>query len=226
MGRIVSIDDDVNFSLCLQEKLRSYVKDEVLLFNNFDIEALENYILDLVFLDIDMNTINGIDVAKELNKRKDLPIIIFVSNQEGLIHDSLVVQPFYFIRKQYLEEDLHSAFALLATTKFRTSMKVKIGTDIINIQDMIYVESRNHHITVYTKTTTYQYRMTLTDVADILSSYQCVRIHRSYIVNMHYIERWYSTRVVLINKIEIEIGRKYQLEAKRRYQEFIVKKNM
>ena len=222
MGRIVSIDDDVNFSLRLQKKLKQYVEDEVLLFDAYDGKKLEKYLLDLVFLDIDMDTISGIDAAKELKKRKDTPIIIFVSNQEGLIHDSLVVQPFYFIRKEYLEEDLHKAFMLLEDTKFRTVERVKIKSDCIYVKDIIYAESRNHDVTIYTKDTTYRYRISLKEVSTILSLHQCIRIHHSFVVNMQYIKRWYSTKVILYNNIEIEIGRKYQQEAKQRYLEFMI----
>lgn len=222
MGQIISIDDDLNFSLQLKEKLKTYFMDEILIFNKVDFDVLDTYVLDLVFLDIEMNDINGIEVAKKLKMRKDMPIIIFVSNREGLIHASLEVQPFYFVRKNHLDKDLDNAFCLLSAIKFRSDSMVKIGKEILDAKDIIYVESHSHNSIIHTKNGEYQQRVSLEKVAMILTTYQCLRIHRSFVVNVKYIEKWCATKVIMANGIEIEIGRKFQGVAKKKYQNMLL----
>lgn len=223
MGYIISIDDDFNFSLYLKKKLKMYFSDEILIFNKVDFKVLDTYVLDLVFLDIEMNDVNGIEVAKQLKMRKDVPVIIFVSNKEGLIHSSLSVQPFYFVRKNHLDKDLYNAFSLLSATQFRTTSIVRIGKEILDVTDIIYVESHSHDSFIHTKNGIYQQRIALEKVAMILLTYQCLRVHRSFIINVKYIDKWCTTKVVMTNGIEIEIGRKFQEKARRSYQDMKLK---
>lgn len=224
MGQIVSIDDDLDFSLYLREKLKEYFLDDIIIFNEVDFKVLDTYVLDLVFLDIEMDEVNGIEVAKQLKMRKDAPVIIFVSNREGLIHSSLAVQPFYFVRKNYLDKDLGDAVAMLSTTQFRTNSMVKIGKEILDVGDIMYVESHSHNSIIHTKNDIYQQRIALEKVAMILTTYQCLRIHRSFVVNVKYIEKWCATKVVMTNGMEIEIGRKFQESAKKKYQNMVLMK--
>lgn len=219
MGRIIIIDDDVEFSKVLKRKLQHHFPEEIAVFNTIDEEFLQTNFLDLVFLDIEMGSVNGMDVARILKRRKDAPLVIFVSNQEGLIHDTLELQPFYFIRKQYLETDLNIAMSLLKGIHFRIRESVAIGEDVYDVKDIIYLESTNHTISVVSKSGRKEYRNTLDVLAKQLSPYLCIRVHRSFIINMRYIERFYSHYITLITGEHIEVGRKFQAEAKKAYQE-------
>lgn len=219
MGRILIIDDDVNFSQVLKKRLQHHFHDDIIVYNQVTEELLNGHLWDLVFLDIEMGNINGIDIAKQLKRKQRAPLVIFVSNKEGLIHNTLEVQPFYFIRKNFLDTDINSALSLLRSIKFRIREMIQIKEDVLDIQDIIYVESSNHIVTVTMTTSKIMYRMTLEEISKLLKPYLCIRIHRSFIINMRYIDRWYSNRVILKDGLEIEIGRKFQMEAKRCYQE-------
>lgn len=70
---------------------------------------IDKLVYDIVLLDIDMPEIGGFQLAETLKLIKPDITIIFVSNLEHLVFQSLEYKPFRFIRKSKLEEDISSA---------------------------------------------------------------------------------------------------------------------
>ena len=54
---------------------------------------------DLAFLDIDLKTVDGIALAEKLREKGKCQCIIFISSHSYLVHSSLIVHPYFFIRK-------------------------------------------------------------------------------------------------------------------------------
>ena len=72
-----------------------------------------DYKYDLAFLDIDLKTVDGIALAEELREKGKCQCIIFISSHSHLVHSSLIVHPYFFIRKSEYESDLSILFDLL-----------------------------------------------------------------------------------------------------------------
>lgn len=68
--------------------------------------AFEKSSCDVLFLDIDMPGINGLDIAKVLSEMAEKPLLIFVTSHDELVYDSLQYHPFGFIRKSYFENEI------------------------------------------------------------------------------------------------------------------------
>ena len=62
--------------------------------------------ISVFFIDIDMPEVNGFEVASYLKKWNRECCIVFVSNKDDLVFQSLVYHPFFFIRKAHLDEEL------------------------------------------------------------------------------------------------------------------------
>jgi len=221
MGKIVILDDDRKFAELLKEKIKSFFKevDKLMICNQFDRRYFEDNQIDLVFLDIEMGAVNGINVARELKKLKSSPIVIFVSNKEGLVHNTLEVQPLYFIRKTKLEEDIKSAFSLLRNVYFRKNDTIVAGGVVIKINEILYIESSDHKITINLSNDSFTFRGTLESMAKQLEEYHFVRAHRSFVLNVRQVDRHYRSSVVLKTGEKIDIGRKYQDAVKEKYRE-------
>ena len=85
----------------IEHKIECY-KSPVLIVDEDDFSAF-----DIVLLDIDMPGINGIELAKQINRTRrseTLPYIIFVSAMDNLVFDALKQFPYSFVRKTHLEE--------------------------------------------------------------------------------------------------------------------------
>lgn len=112
------VDDDRKFSYKLSDYIDSFLKE---IFKNYQVleinEKFDDFSqyhdIDLLFIDIDLKDLNGINIIKRLQMDKvDYPII-YVSSRQELVFSSLTTQPFYFVRKQNLENDLKELFKLL-----------------------------------------------------------------------------------------------------------------
>lgn len=221
MGKVAIIDDDKQFANVLKLKIEPFFKThgDIIVFDSFDKKYFQKHNISIVFLDIEIGVVNGIHVAKEIRQLENSPIIIFVSNKDGLVHNTLEVQPLYFIRKTKLEEDVTKALSLLRTVSFRENDTIDVGGTIIKIKDILYIESSDHKITFNTIDNKLTCRGTLESMVEQLEDYYFVRAHRSYVLNIRQIERHYSSRVILKTGQTIEIGRRYQQGIKTKYRE-------
>ena len=115
---IAIIDDDVHFSEIFYQTVDKFMKT---LFSKYKIDIINSNFLseslketyDIVFLDIDLKDINGIDIGKKLMISEVNPIIIFVSSRDDLVFSSFSVRPFYFVRKSCIQQDLKIMYILL-----------------------------------------------------------------------------------------------------------------
>lgn len=80
---------------------------------------------NLLFLDISMPNLNGIELGKQLRKIADNVLIVFVSSHEELVFESFQVTPFRFIRKGHFYQDLEECIPAIITEleKRQTSSK-------------------------------------------------------------------------------------------------------
>lgn len=220
MIHIAIVDDDLQALDIMEQKIQN---DKELKIFNFaidkfnDIEMLRNSLekYDIFFLDIDMPIINGINIAKEIKSKIFDAIIIFMTNRNDLMHLSFSVQPFYFIRKSNFSEDCEILFSLLVDqikkTKREIILVINERKKVIKISSIVYVESFNHYINIHLKNgEILVLKKRLLDILSEIGTYNMVQIHKSYIVNLMYIDYIKGKMIFLKNKNSLPLGRKYK----------------
>ena len=99
------VDDDRKFSYKLSGYIDSFLKG---IFKNYQVleinEKFDDFSqyqnIDLLFIDIDLKDLNGINIIKRLQMNNvDYPII-YVSSRQELVFSSLATQPFYFVKNK------------------------------------------------------------------------------------------------------------------------------
>ena len=113
MVKIALVDDDA----FILDRIQELIEDTADLDLHIDkySDSIEFYNsehkteYDVVFLDIDMPNMSGFDLADTLKLLKKSMTIIFVSNLEHLVYESLQFKPFRFVRKSFLKDDVTSA---------------------------------------------------------------------------------------------------------------------
>lgn len=111
------VDDDQAFVKKIKDIVYDNFKDIFLdysidcITSNFEAQYFEKG--DIFFLDIDLKEKNGIKIAEKIRENNSNAIIIFVSAMNDMIFDSLIVQPFYFIRKDNFDRDMKIACTLI-----------------------------------------------------------------------------------------------------------------
>lgn len=226
---IIICDDELAFvnllkdkieEICMGEKIDIKVETSgISLLKNKDLDKL-----DAVFLDIEMPEMDGIKIADELRKINQYVHIVFISNREELVYQSLVYRPFRFIRKSKMNTELEEALMALLKDIREASKYIVVGNSSksykVHISDVIYIESSKHDITIYTAEEIICIRDTMTRLEDVLDNYYFIRIHSGYLVNPKYIYSIGAKEVILDNKVKLPISRHKIVDAKKRFFEY------
>ncbi len=175
---------------------------------------LENTI-DLLFLDIQMPDITGIQFYKSLSKK---PLVIFTTAYkdfaiEGFNVDAIdyLLKPFEFDRflkatykaKEYIE--------FLSSQELQlNSIYVKVNYEMmkINLKDIDLIEALDDYIKIYIKPIPVLTLMTLKAMLDKLPPKEFIRVHRSYIVPLQKVEKFNKNKLTVAGK-DVPIGSSY-----------------
>lgn len=181
---------------------------------------------DMAFFDIDLCDEDGIRLAKELKQLGLCKKIIFVTAHAHLVYDSLAVRPYFFIRKNEYQNDLKILFSLLDDEfKEKTLLTLKYhgSKQVIQLEDIVYLETMDHVLDIHTLTGAYKdYRLLKDFLMDVPDS-NFVQIHKSYAINLDYLLSYNSTEVNLAGNVTITIGRFYKKQFIQKYQEYLLK---
>ncbi len=180
--------------------------------NGFDaLEILQKEKIDLIFLDIQMHDMTGIQLYESLNYK---PMVIFTTAYSsyavtGFDLDAVdyLVKPFSYqrflkaVNKAY--EQMSRQEPVSATEFHRDFMFVKDGTKIVKVvyNDILYLEAMKDYVKIIMKEK--KMVLTLISMQNIEKKFpkgQFVRIHRSYIVSLSKIDSVEKNRVVIGGK--------------------------
>jgi DNA-binding LytR/AlgR family response regulator len=171
--------------------------------------------VDLLFLDIQMPEVNGLQFYKSLTKK---PQVIFTTAYseyavEGFNVDAIdyLLKPFEFERflksavkaKEYLEFLSNQELQL-------ASIFIKVDYQLmkINLKEIDLIEGLDDYIRIYIKPKPVLALMTLKSLQEKLPSLEFIRIHRSYIVPISKIESFGKNKLK-VNGRDIPIGSSY-----------------
>lgn len=187
------------------------------------IKVLHENKVDLIFLDIQMPEITGVQLLKSLNKR---PKVIFTTAYsdyalEGFNLDAVdyLLKPFTFerflkaVNKAYQQIDLLSSEESANSTEpsvAKEYMFVKSGYDIVKIQynDIHYIEGLKDYVKIHNMGKPVVSLMSMKALAEELPE-NFVRVHRSFIVNFEHITMVQKRRVH-VQDVELPIGEVYR----------------
>lgn len=237
MIRIAVVDDDNILLNQIKELIKKKNNDNFLIDLYSDSIAFYNnndkWNYDIIFLDIDMPKMNGFEIAETMSLLKRNSAIVFISNLEHLVYDSLRFRPFRFVRKSRLSDDMMSALdAFIIEQKRRQDIFViKVnGVDIpTHISDIIYFESMKHDI--FAKISdNMRYRLlrernnniTMKQLSKQYENKGFIRIHTSYLVNYRFIYVIKTSEVVLKNNEKIAINPHRAAFIRNQFQHFII----
>jgi len=175
--------------------------------------------VDLIFLDIQMPDITGLQLAKSLDQRK--PLIIFTTAYskyavEGFNLDVIdyLLKPFDFNRfLEAVNKVKHYKFLQNASTTPIEDSAIFVKSDYqnvrVNIIDILYIEGFDDYIRIHLDSGKIIFTlMSLKSVIEKLPEGDFLRVHRSYIVPVKKIQRIYNQQIQLGDK-EIPIGKSY-----------------
>ncbi|PCD17548.1 LytR/AlgR family response regulator transcription factor, partial [Clostridioides difficile] len=199
MYRIVICEDDITQIAFLREcilKSLEGISSQIELFEfNSGEELLETNLegIDIFFLDIKMLQLTGMDVAKIIRETNDTSEIIFITSIVDYIQEGYKVRAYRYLLKPIDFGDLNESIlsCISDIIKKRENFMLIENKGIINkilINSIMYIEVRKKVLTIHTKNDTYYTKNSMDKIELELEKYNFFRCHKSYLINLEYIQ--------------------------------------
>jgi len=190
-------------------------------------EVLSHEKADLIYIDINMPDLNGLDFVRSLSTK---PIVVFTTAYseyalEGFRVDALdyLLKPFSYTDFLRSANKVFKQFELMkghpvtnepaAVPDSHEHLFVKADYKIVKIKisDIKYIESQNEYVRIHIlNEAPVMTLMSLKTMEERLSGSKFIRVHRSYIVNLNLVKEISRAGIVFDNKITIPVGEQYR----------------
>lgn len=235
MIKIAICDDEAYFCREIQNVVSAYLKSnhieyEITIFssgNEFAALDADMAQYQIVYLDINMEGIDGIETAKKLRQWCENSYIVFVTAYNTYAREGYKVEAIRYILKnsddlkENVEESLEVILDKMAVNTKVYELDFKEGRRKFSAEQIIYAESSLRVIAVHIKEKggeqVYTYPGKLDEFEAWVSDSSLLRIHQSILVNMKYISDLTRQQVILHNGSVLPIARARKDYVKEKY---------
>lgn len=213
-------DDERELRRDIADKIRSYCPGSAVTEFSSGEKLLESPgSFDIIFLDIGMDGLDGMQTAREMRRNGCRAVIIFVTAFEDRVFDAFDVGAFNFLVKPVsddrFEEVLKKAAESCANAenadkdeRYITVKSGRVSTKLA-LSEIMYAEVLDRKLTLHTVNGEVEYYGRLSELENCTDD-SFFRTHRAYLINLRYLEKYTSSEVTLENGDKV-------LLAKQRY---------
>ncbi len=225
---IAICDDEVQIGKLIEKKFLEYairhnIEYQIQVFH--DGQSLLQHLkekTDLLFLDIEMPGLNGIETAAELRKKNKDIKIIFLSAYREYVFESFKVRTFRYLLKPLKDEDFEEVMDELMHQDEEENYLVysfRGAHYSISYNDILYIEGMRGKIVIHCTNGEYRWRGALSMIYEEMNMklYHMFQIHQSFIVNMDKIIHYNSKEVVLDGNRVVPISKHRLDDFKKEY---------
>ena len=219
--RILICDDEVRYINDLQGYIEEYMNthgvDYVIDTTTSPSEITKSdAVYDMVFLDIKMPQYDGIDLAYELKERNSKVVIFFITAFNEYQDMAMDLQVFRFFEKPFDEKRLYSSLDKAMEYIDGAYVDVFVYSDKehrkILVDDIIYIETENRRTHLHTVDEDIIVRETLDEWNEKLPTTFFYQVHKSFMVNLHYITKYSYEELYLNENIRIPVATRKQAD--------------
>ena len=204
--QIAICDDEVFMVQMLEEKIKKLLPDAVIdKYLSGDELIASGSKPDILFLDIQMPGMDGMETAKMLRHDNEDMILIFVTAAEEYVFQAFDVGAFHYLVKPFSDEKLKEVVTKAVHNIKRSSRLEKderyimvqtAGSHIkIFLRDIVYAEVYNRKVIIHTRSTDIEYYGKLQELSDMAGT-DFFRTHRAYLVHFKYVEKYNATNAI------------------------------
>lgn len=232
----IGICDDDRFALgVIRDSVINILKERKIVYeiSTFDKaddmeKSVKRYHFDLLLLDIDMPGTDGITLARELKRVKEDFDIIYISNREDRVFDSLKVNPFGFVRKNHFTEDAPVVIGMYLEKRQKKAgerlvLQTGENTVSVKIDDILYIEGQRKVQKIYScsQSDPVEVRYSMQELEEELKDRGFIRVHKGYLVNYRHIRVFQGTDIILDSGAAVPLSRRKVQEVKEIYMELM-----
>ena len=203
--RIAICDDEERYRIELKTILNKLLINADLNIDTFDdgnilADAFAVSPYDLVFLDIEMPAVDGITLAKKIRSRSENVFIVFLTSHIEYALEGYEVNALRYLTKPVDIEKLKEVIRYVQE-KQGSSRQIIIKEDgeeiLIDINDVIYMESMNQNVRIVTAKGEHVIRYNIGDFEEQLKNDGFFRIHRGYLISLSKVKKLSGNDVIL-----------------------------
>lgn len=231
---IIGICDDISkeqqnvYNLCEKFFNENKIEHKYIFFSNGEdvlkyCEAAENERIDLLFLDVEMSGISGIELKDKVISQNMIWRISFVTSHTDSVYGAFSQKTIGFIPKPPSYDKVSNMINIVseelkkdAVITFKGYNDEKIS---VKLEDIAYFKANGSYTEVFTYSSKDSMLISkkIGDIEKELDEYFFVRVHKSYLVNLENVIDVGGEVYLRDKKEEIPIGRKYKDIVKNRY---------
>lgn len=185
---------------------------------------------DIIFQDIRLEGMNGIETAKMLRERMDEAVLIFVTGMKEYVFEAFDVAAFHYLLKPVREDKFAEVFerAVMEAEKRRQRsggpeyllIRRRNHSVKLNREEILYIESRQRKAAIHTLQRVLETYATMNGLEKELGA-QFYRCHRGYLVNLARITGYTGDTITLCNGENIYLAREKYNEFVKRYMRYL-----
>lgn len=219
MIKCIAIDDEPIALSIIQEYCKNYGEIDLETYTSpiAGMERIKSVCPDIVFLDIEMNSHNGVALARELPSGTCL---IFTTAYSQYALDGFNVDAIDFLHKPIFyprfERAMEKAIKWLGKKEDKPqretiTLKVEHKNVVVDIDDIAFIEAMDNYVKVFRRGLPMVLsQITMKEMESILPTDRFNRVHRSFIVSLNAIDKFSNRKIYLLNSDRtIPVGRKY-----------------
>lgn len=230
--KIAVCDDEIIFAGKMKTIIDTYCMEKQILYEvdlyqsgrDFITNSIKMMGYQIVFLDINMEGIDGLETAKELRKLCKETFVIFVTAFINYTLEGYKVDAIRYLLKtsenfeQSVYEALNAVFQKMEYTPIIRKFCFQEGNKNVALERILYIESVLHKLTFHIleeDIISYTMYETLNSITGMFNK-DFVRIHQSYLVNLRFVRKIDKRDLILSNDISLPIARSKLNEARKR----------
>ena len=208
-----------------------YVATEPAISYTEALEMIKREEPDILLIDIQLSgKKDGIDLAWKIREDYNVPFIFLTANSDtATVERAKKVSPPAYLIKPFNKDELYTSIEIClhnfsesqgkkesvdkSNYLIKESLFIKQGQSFhkVKVADIMYLESDNVYVYVYTLQNKLVVRSKLQDYIDLIGSKHFFRVHRSFAINIDHIET-INAEGIVINGREIPVGKIYRDE--------------
>ena len=194
--RIAVCDDEEKYRVHVKTELEKIVNSIDVVIDSFAqgedlLKKIENKPYDIIFLDIEMPTMDGITIAKKIREQNENMELVFLTNHVEYALEGYEVNALRYLTKPVNPVKLQEVISYMIKREKNRKIiwvKNKDCEEKILVTDIIFMEAQNQKVEIHTKDKVYVHRYNMGDYEKELETDGFFRIHRGYLVALGSIE--------------------------------------
>lgn len=237
MIRIALCDDERDELTILEAVIKQYQEERNLSFriSSFKkgeelIDNWDNY--DIIFLDIRMGGMDGMEAAKSIRKRDMQVEIIFITSHIGLTKEALSVHAFEYLEKPVSKDTIYKQLDEVLEkishnkqleAKQKEIVEINTSKSVMRfaVDDIYYFERNDRKIKAVTKKGSFIVNETISSLELKLKAFDFVMPHQSFVVNINHMQDYFKDEIIMTNSDTIPVAQKRSSEFKKVMRDFL-----